>query len=164
MKVIYLKNMVKGYSHHHVKSSWMHYYFYWHTRKSKPLLKPIPSKDIFSPWKNLLEELEFIIKKIIKNLKCELKSLNIKENSITLGIKSDVRLSPHKIISRIKAVSSKELRKNYPELKKLPSLWTRSYFVSTYGKNIDIRRDMNKYDKFMKRQSKKKYSKKGKEK
>ena len=33
----------------------------------------------------------------------------------------------------VKGVTSHELREKYPQLRKLPSLWTRSYFASTAG-------------------------------
>jgi putative transposase len=36
-------------------------------------------------------------------------------------------------VKRIKGGSSNILRKEFPELLKLPSLWTRSYYVSTIG-------------------------------
>ena len=39
----------------------------------------------------------------------------------------------HRIVKRIKGGSSNILRKEFPELLKLPSLWTRSYYVSTIG-------------------------------
>ncbi len=42
-------------------------------------------------------------------------------------------LSPADIMAKIKGVTSKRLREEFPHLKHLPSLWTRSYFVSTAG-------------------------------
>ena len=36
-------------------------------------------------------------------------------------------------MQKIKGVSSKSLREEFEELNKMPSLWTRSYFVSTAG-------------------------------
>ena len=42
-------------------------------------------------------------------------------------------LSPANIMQKIKGVSSKLLREEFKELSKMPSLWTRSYFVSTAG-------------------------------
>jgi putative transposase len=41
--------------------------------------------------------------------------------------------TPHLIVKAFKGRSSNYLRKEFPELKKLPSLWTGSYFVSTAG-------------------------------
>lgn len=42
-------------------------------------------------------------------------------------------LSPADIMAKIKGVTSKKLREEFPHLQHLPSLWTRSYFVSTVG-------------------------------
>lgn len=37
------------------------------------------------------------------------------------------------IVGQCKGLTSHELRKKYPVLRKLPSMWTRSYFASTAG-------------------------------
>ena len=42
-------------------------------------------------------------------------------------------LSPSDIMQQIKGYTSKILREEFNELLKMPSLWTRSYFVSTAG-------------------------------
>ena len=42
-------------------------------------------------------------------------------------------MSIPEIMVRIKGASSHELRNEFPQLKAMPSLWTRSYFVSTAG-------------------------------
>jgi len=42
-------------------------------------------------------------------------------------------LSPSNVMNKIKGVSSRIIRNEFEELSKMPSLWTRSYFVSTAG-------------------------------
>ncbi len=42
-------------------------------------------------------------------------------------------LSPVDMMAKIKGVTYKKLREEFPHLRHLPSLWTRSYFVSTAG-------------------------------
>ena len=37
------------------------------------------------------------------------------------------------VVKQIKGATSHKLREEFPELRKMPSLWTRSYFVSTAG-------------------------------
>lgn len=37
------------------------------------------------------------------------------------------------VVKQIKGATSHKLREEFPELMKMPSLWTRSYFVSTAG-------------------------------
>ena len=41
--------------------------------------------------------------------------------------------APHLVVKAFKGRSSCYLRREFPQLKKLPSLWTNSYFVSTAG-------------------------------
>ena len=41
--------------------------------------------------------------------------------------------SPSDIMQKIKGGTSRVLREEFLELSKMPSLWTRSYFVSTAG-------------------------------
>ena len=41
--------------------------------------------------------------------------------------------SPADIMAKVKGGTSRILRDEFPELKAMPSLWTRSYFVSTAG-------------------------------
>ncbi|MBA3533062.1 MAG: IS200/IS605 family transposase [Ardenticatenales bacterium] len=70
--------------------------------------------------------------------KCEEQGWHI----IELAIQPDhihlfVRVWPSdsvaEVTRQLKGVTSRELRKRYPALKKLPSLWTRSYFAATAG-------------------------------
>lgn len=42
-------------------------------------------------------------------------------------------MSPSDIMHQIKGASSYALREEFPSLAKMPSLWTRSFFVSTAG-------------------------------
>ena len=37
------------------------------------------------------------------------------------------------VLKEIKGVTSHELRKKHPQLRKMPSMWTRSYFAATAG-------------------------------
>ena len=39
----------------------------------------------------------------------------------------------HEVVNAFKGRTSHDLRKEFPELLKLPSLWTHSYFASTAG-------------------------------
>lgn len=42
-------------------------------------------------------------------------------------------VSPHMVAKAVKGATSHQLRKEFPQLAKMPSLWTRSYFASTAG-------------------------------
>jgi putative transposase len=64
----------------------------------------------------------------------ELIKFEIMPDHVHLLVDVDPQIGIHKLIKRIKARTSRELRSKYPFLKtKLPTLWTNSYFVSTVG-------------------------------
>ena len=53
---------------------------------------------------------------------------------VHLFTKTDPTISPNNVIAKIKGKTSRILRSEFPQLRKrLPTLWTRSYFVSTHG-------------------------------
>jgi len=62
-----------------------------------------------------------------------IKVLELAINPDNLFISAYPTIPVHKIVRRIKGKSSNVLRKEFHELLKLPSLWTRSYYVLTIG-------------------------------
>jgi len=70
--------------------------------------------------------------------KCEAKGwkileLAIQPDHIHLFIRVWPLNSAAEVIKEIKGLTANKLRKEFPELLKLPSLWTRSYFAATSG-------------------------------
>lgn len=70
--------------------------------------------------------------------KCNEKGWNIIElavqpDHIHLFVQSFPTVPAYEIIKECKGITSYHLRKKYPELRKLPCMWTKSYFVSTAG-------------------------------
>jgi putative transposase len=69
-----------------------------------------------------------------RDLKIDIEELEIMPEHVHLFIKASPSLAPHFIIGQLKGYSSHILRKEFPELKsRLPSLWTRSYYVESVG-------------------------------
>lgn len=60
-------------------------------------------------------------------------SLAIQPDHVHLFIRADPYTLPSDIPRLIKGRSSHDLREEFPHLLKLPSLWTRSFFLSTAG-------------------------------
>ncbi len=52
---------------------------------------------------------------------------------VHLFVSADAHTKPEIVVKRFKGRSSNLLRKEFPELLKMPTLWTRSYFLSTAG-------------------------------
>lgn len=59
--------------------------------------------------------------------------LAIQPNHIHLFVRTFPTTSACEVVKECKGITASTLRKNYPELLKLPSLWTSSYFASTAG-------------------------------
>jgi putative transposase len=54
-------------------------------------------------------------------------------------------LAPHSIVCQVKAYTSRILREEFPELTRIPSLWTRSYVVMA-GDSLDMQTLLVTYD------------------
>ena len=76
---------------------------------------------------------EELVKEIAEEYGWEILALETKPDHVHLFISVQPEWSPHRVLRRIKGRTSRILRREFPELLKLPSLWTRSYFVSTAG-------------------------------
>jgi putative transposase len=59
--------------------------------------------------------------------------LAIQPDHVHLLVEASVREAPYQVVRAFKARSSRLLRDEFPELLKLPSLWTRAYFAATVG-------------------------------
>jgi len=78
--------------------------------------------------------LEKLIAEKTQELGCEIIELQVMPDHVHLFLAATPILSPNKVIGQIKGYSSKKLREEFNWLKRsLPTLWTRSYFVSTAG-------------------------------
>ena len=60
--------------------------------------------------------------------------MEVMPDHVHLLLDVDPRIGVNSVVARIKGYTSHELRKEFPWLKKrLPTLWTRSKFISTVG-------------------------------
>lgn len=59
--------------------------------------------------------------------------LAIQPDHVHLFVSANPRVAINRIVNAFKGRSSHDLREEFPELLKLPSLWTHSYFASTAG-------------------------------
>ena len=100
----------------------LNYHFVWTPKRRKPVLVGQIAKDC----KSLIEQ------------KClehgwTILELAIQPDHIHLFVRVFPTNSPAEVVKECKGITSYHLRKQHPQLKKLPSMWTRSYFVATAG-------------------------------
>jgi putative transposase len=98
------------------------YHLVWCPKRRKPVLVG-----------EVKERLEQIIYQVADELGIKVLEVAINPDNVHLSISAYPTIPVHKIVKRIKGISSNVLRKEFPELLKLPSLWTHSYYVSTIG-------------------------------
>ena len=80
------------------------------------------------------KRLKAIIHRVAKELGCEILELEVMPDHVHILCEVDPQFGVHKFVKRVKGVSSRLLRQEFPHLKsRLPTLWTHSYFVSTVG-------------------------------
>lgn len=75
--------------------------------------------------------LEQILKEVAKEKGVEILVLEVRPDHLHLFVSAYPQLQIHKLVKALKGRSSHFLRREFPHLLKLPSLWTNSYFVST---------------------------------
>ena len=101
----------------------MNYHFVWCPKyRRKVLIGKIGAR-----LKELLHE---------KTVHLEVKiiALEIMPDHVHTFVQAPPTIAPNRLVAAMKGNTSRLLRQEFPELEsKLPTLWTRSYFVSTHG-------------------------------
>ena len=80
------------------------------------------------------KDLRSIILEICKTRQAEIIAMELMPDHVHILLEVDPQYGIHKLIKEIKGKSSFLLRGAHPSLRsRLPTLWTKSYFVSTVG-------------------------------
>ena len=78
------------------------------------------------------ERLKEIAQAVAEEMRFEIIEMEVMPDHVHMLVEVDPQLGIHKAVKRIKGRSSHDLREEFPWLRRrLPSLWTNSYFVST---------------------------------
>ena len=80
--------------------------------------------------KNRLDE---IIAEVAKENNWEIIAKEVMPDHVHLFVSADTKTNPNSVVKHFKGRSSRYLREEFRELRKMPTLWTRSYFLSTAG-------------------------------
>lgn len=114
--------MSQKYRHPNPSVSLINYHFIWVPRRRKAVLKG-----------NIVRRLVNLLNEKAKELNVEILAIKIQSDHVHLLAKCPPTLAPQQIMFRLKGYTARILRKEFPELMRLPSMWTTSYFVSTAG-------------------------------
>ena len=114
--------MSQAYRHNKHSVSLINYHFVWIPRRRR--------KVLIGEVEQRLKEL---ISETAQKLELQVLALEIMPDHVHLFLGCPPSIAPDQIMFRIKGYSSRVLRQEFPHLLKMPSMWTRSYFVGTAG-------------------------------
>lgn len=78
--------------------------------------------------------LKALFRQKAKDIQVSIQKMAVMPDHVHLFVKSHPTNSPHYIVQQLKGQSSRILRQEFPHLKsRLPTLWTRSYYVESCG-------------------------------
>lgn len=100
----------------------LNYHFVWTPKRRKPVLVG----QIAEECKRLIEE-----KCLEKGWK--ILEMAIQPDHIHLFVRIFPDDAPSEVVKECKGITSYHMRKKYDSLRKMPSMWTRNYFVATAG-------------------------------
>ena len=114
--------MSQEYRHSNTSVSLINYHFVWIPRRRRSVLKGA-----------IVKRLKDLLHKKTKELDIEIIALEIMPDHVHLFVNCLPVIAPYQIMFRLKGFTARILRKEFPELMRMPSMWTTSYFVSTAG-------------------------------
>jgi len=77
--------------------------------------------------------LESLVKEVSAKNKWDILAMEVMPDHVHLFVSADTKTKPHMVVKRFKGRTSRFLRAEFRDLRKMPTLWTRSYFLSTAG-------------------------------
>jgi len=90
------------------------------------------------------KHLRQLLQEKAKEIEVEIIQMEILPDHVHLFVKGKPIDSPHWIVQQFKGYTSRVLREEHPSLKsRLPTLWTRSYYVESVGRISE--QNMRKY-------------------
>jgi len=80
------------------------------------------------------ERLKELLNEKAKEISVSIEKMEVMPDHVHLFVKTPPTASPHWVVQQFKGYTSRILREEFPQLKsRLPTLWTRSYYVESVG-------------------------------
>jgi len=99
------------------------YHLAWCSKYRRKVLTGKIADDLHNPLRKKAEDLDVTID-----------ALEIMPDQVHLFVSADPTDAPQRLANQFKGFTSRILRQKYPELRfRLPSLWSRSYFIGSVG-------------------------------
>ncbi|MBK0075536.1 IS200/IS605 family transposase [Bacillus sp. S56] len=115
--------MMNDYRRTKTTVSLINYHFVFCPRYRRKIFLNTKVEERFKEW----------VQEICGELDISIVAMECDKDHVHLFLNTPPTLSPADTMAKIKGVTSKRLREEFSHFQHLPSLWTRSYFVSTAG-------------------------------
>lgn len=93
-------------------------------------------KKLFT--QEILDSMKIVMRGVAKKMNFKILEIEGEADHVHLLVEIPPKLAVSQMVNALKGVSSRMLRKNYPQLRKYKSLWSPSYFaISCGGAPID---------------------------
>lgn len=102
------------------------YHLVWTPKRRASVLRGLIASDLKEIFEQVASEKDISIK-----------TMEVMPDHVHLFVSCNPKISPHLVIKSFKGASSNILRKKYPQLLKLPCLWSSSYYCGTVGSVSD---------------------------
>lgn len=120
---------------HNTSSAWhITYHFVWRPMRAKACLEG-----------EIARRLEELIRERARGQEYAPVTLIVLPDRVYLAAEAPPTLAPHSIVCQVKAYTSRVLREEFPELTRIPSLWTRAYLVMA-GDAIDAEEVLQRFE------------------
>jgi len=116
------EDVPRAYQHKTTSVFLLNYHFVWCPKRRRKIL-------IGAIQERLVE----LLREKATAMGWEVIALEVMPDHLHLFIGVDPNVAPFQIVHALKSHTSRVLRQEFPELLRMPALWTRSYFVSTAG-------------------------------
>ena len=115
-----MKTVVK--SNHNVTYNCHYHIVFCPKYRRKVLLPPIDAR------------LKALIQECVEKWEQEFVEVEVMPDHVHLVVGCDPQFGIHRLIKFVKGTTAHQLRQEFPDLKKkIPSLWTNSYYIGTVG-------------------------------
>ena len=82
---------------------------------------------------NVERRLRELLSEKAKQIDVVIETLEVMPDHIHLFVKAPPTASPHWVVHQLKIYTSRVPRQEQPQLKRMPTLWTRSYYIESLG-------------------------------
>jgi putative transposase len=119
----YNKHMATDYIHNKGSVVMLKYHLIWIPRRRRKVLVG-----------NVADRLEELLREKAGELSVGVEHLAIQPDHLHMFVNAPPSLAVSQLVYRFKGYTSRMLRKEFPHLLKMPSMWTTAYFATTAGR------------------------------